>query len=75
MASAIEEIADPLCIRDIFAEGLADIQKIGSCIRFTLYAEQCGAKIVVARIVLPAIPTAFAINEQVRAFLGGAMAN
>lgn len=58
-------LIDPDCVADVFAEGFASIEKIGSgCVRFTLYATRDLGdgdidRLVVARIVAPssALPT------------------
>ncbi len=53
-----DELTDPACVPDTFAEGIARIEKIGDeCIRMTIYAcrQRCGSQprsqLVVAQII------------------------
>jgi hypothetical protein len=73
--NAVPEVIDPASVQDIFVEGLASIESVGTeCIRFTLYATRADevgeAKVVVVRLVYPK-SVAERINRQVRAALDG----
>jgi hypothetical protein len=53
-------LTEPIAVQDIYCSGLARIEDLGSCLRFTFYASQrpiCGDdhdidRVVVARLVL-----------------------
>lgn len=48
-------LTDPHDVADIFATGLGEVQDAGGgCLRYTLYSQQGGLFVVVARIVVPA---------------------
>lgn len=47
-------LSDPHSVPDVFASGLGEIEDLDGCLRFTLFAEQHGKPVVVARIVVPA---------------------
>jgi hypothetical protein len=51
-------MTDPHHVPDVFASGLGEIENMGGCYRFTLYARQQGTDgaedaIIAARIVVP----------------------
>ena len=59
----------PLCVPDIFVEGIASITRVGRCVRGELYATRGGAeKVLVARLVWPASVVG-AASEQLRTFI------
>ncbi len=72
----LPDLIDPDRVNDIFAEGLALLEKIGpDCLRFTLYATRNLGdgdvdRHVVARIIAP-ISTLQAVMVQTRAVLAG----
>lgn len=61
-------VEDPLCVPDVFVEGVAKIEKIGDCMRVSLYSEHDGSRRIVARIVWPSIAIATNASRQIAAF-------
>lgn len=63
-----EPIEDPLCIQDIFADGVAKVEKVGDCVRVTLYVVHDGINRVVARVIWSSVAAASAANQQIASF-------
>jgi hypothetical protein len=63
-------VSDPLCVSDVFVEGVAELKTLANnCVRCTLYAtREDGERIVVARLVWPAMQIAVMANNQARLF-------
>ena len=62
----LPSLVEPTPISDDFVQGIACIERVGSCARFVLFAEQtileagCPARVVVRKIIIPmdALPAA-----------------
>lgn len=63
-----EPIEDPLCVQDIFADGVAKVERVGSCVRVTLYVIHDGTRRVVARVIWSGVAAAAKANQQIASF-------